>query len=138
MCEDTPHPGPPPAWGRSWWGGRSWDGPLNGPVRPRRAGWLVEGVADHVRFFRYEPGTRLTLADPCKASDRDGHRTSAMSLARVGRANDRRAVAGLFHETTGKALSNSGTSSFVLSCRGKVRRGSERSVENVQIMTRHG
>jgi hypothetical protein len=48
----------------------------------RRAGWLVEGIADYVRFYHYEPKTKLAV-DPRKASYRDGYRTAAMFLAWV-------------------------------------------------------
>lgn len=34
---------------------------------PSRDGWLVEGIADYVRFFRYEPGTTLKIRDPPKS-----------------------------------------------------------------------
>jgi hypothetical protein len=48
----------------------------------RRAGWLVEGIADYVRFYHYEPKTKLTI-NPRRASYRDGYRTAAMFLAWV-------------------------------------------------------
>jgi hypothetical protein len=57
--------------------------------RPNRgAGWLVEGIADYVRFYHYEPQTKLTL-DPRKASYRDGYRTAAMFLAWIEKNRDR-------------------------------------------------
>jgi hypothetical protein len=52
------------------------------PATKRRDGWLVEGIADYVRFFQYEPNVKLTL-DPRRASYRDGYRTAAMFLAWV-------------------------------------------------------
>jgi hypothetical protein len=47
---------------------------------PSRAGWLVEGVADHVRFFRFEPETKVVISNPDRASYRDGYRTTARFL----------------------------------------------------------
>ena len=55
---------------------------------PTRAGWLVEGVADHVRFFRFEPETKVTLRDLDRASYRDGYRTTALFLDWVQRTYD--------------------------------------------------
>jgi hypothetical protein len=44
--------------------------------------WLVEGIADYIRFYHYEPGTKLAV-NPRRASYRDGYRTAAMFLAWV-------------------------------------------------------
>ncbi len=52
----------------------------------RRAGWLVEGIADYVRFYHYEPQTKLRV-DPRKATYREGYRTAAMFLAWVEKAH---------------------------------------------------
>ena len=41
------------------------------------AGWLVEGIADYVRFFHYEPETKLGPVARGKAGYRDGYRTAA-------------------------------------------------------------
>ena len=60
-----------------------------------RAGWLVEGIADHVRFFRFEPGTKVTIPDPDRASYRDGYRTTALFLDWVQRTYDKDLVATL-------------------------------------------
>src|SRR4051812_12037869 len=56
----------------------------------RRGGpsWLVEGIADYVRFSHYEPHTRVTI-NPRRASYRDGYRTAAKFLAWVEKAHDR-------------------------------------------------
>jgi hypothetical protein len=56
----------------------------------RRGGpsWLVEGIADYVRFYHYEPKTKLTL-NRRRASYRDGYRTAAMFLAWVEKAHDK-------------------------------------------------
>jgi hypothetical protein len=53
----------------------------------RGAGWLVEGIADYIRFYHYEPKTKLTV-DPRKASYRDGYRTAAMFLAWIEKSHD--------------------------------------------------
>jgi hypothetical protein len=51
----------------------------------RGAGWLVEGIADYIRFYHYEPKTELRL--PRRASYRDGYRTTAMFLAWIEKAH---------------------------------------------------
>jgi hypothetical protein len=56
----------------------------------RGAGWLVEGIADHVRFYHYEPKTVLRL--PRRASYRDGYRTTAMFLAWIEKTHDKDVV----------------------------------------------
>jgi hypothetical protein len=58
------------------------------PGGNRGAGWLVEGIADYVRFYHYEPKTKLTL-DPRRAKYRDGYRTAAMFLAWIEKTHDR-------------------------------------------------
>ena len=56
-----------------------------GRIKP---GWLVEGIADYVRWWRYEPEAPRTPVDPEKASYRDSYRTTAWFLAYVtGRYN---------------------------------------------------
>src|SRR5262249_15754910 len=79
-------------------------------------GWLVEGIADYVRFAHFEPKTKITV-NPKKASYRDGYRTTAKFLAWVESQHDKDLVrklnealrAGeykdeLFERRTGKAL----------------------------------
>jgi hypothetical protein len=51
-------------------------------------GWLVEGIADYVRFFHYEPKTKIEV-DAERASYRDGYRTTARFLAWIERKKDR-------------------------------------------------
>lgn len=46
----------------------------------KRPGWLVEGVSDYIRFFRYEPG-RLGPIDPRTAHHDGNYRVSAAFLA---------------------------------------------------------
>ncbi|MBA2113492.1 basic secretory protein-like protein [Bremerella alba] len=43
--------------------------------------WLVEGIADYIRFYKYEPQTRLRGINPQRQSYRDGYRTSAQFVA---------------------------------------------------------
>ena len=79
-------------------------------------GWLVEGVADYVRFFLYEPGTAIR-PDPEKAHYDDSYRTSAAFLAFVAEKYNKDLVRKLnrlmrrgeyrddaFREFTGKTL----------------------------------
>jgi|GEM_PF-552208 Plant Basic Secretory Protein. len=60
-----------------------------------RPGWLVEGIADYIRWWRYEPETPRTRIDPAKASYRDAYRTTAAFLAYLTARYDRRLVARL-------------------------------------------
>ena len=48
---------------------------------PRSPFWLVEGIADYIRFYIYEPQTRLGRINPKRQSYRDGYRTSAQFVA---------------------------------------------------------
>jgi hypothetical protein len=57
----------------------------------RNAGWLIEGIADYVRFYHYEPKTKLSI-NPRRASYRDGYRTAAMFLAWVEKMHDKEIV----------------------------------------------
>jgi hypothetical protein len=50
-------------------------------------GWLVEGISDYIRFFKYEPG-ELGPIDPERAHYNDGYRTSAAFLDYVLRKYD--------------------------------------------------
>ncbi|HYH66150.1 MAG TPA: basic secretory protein-like protein [Urbifossiella sp.] len=54
-------------------------------------GWLVEGIADYVRFWRYEPGKAGRLI-PEKAQYNASYRTTAAFLAYVTDRYDRQAV----------------------------------------------
>jgi Peptidase of plants and bacteria len=84
---------------------------------PSRAGWLVEGIADYIRFWHFEPNAPRPRIDPEKASYRDAYKTTAAFLAWieeqydpdiVHRANESlrkgRFTEGLFKESTGKDL----------------------------------
>jgi hypothetical protein len=56
------------------------------------AGWLVEGIADYVRFFKYEPDTKLNAVNPKRAKYKDGYRTTAMFLAWLEKSEDKEIV----------------------------------------------
>jgi Peptidase of plants and bacteria len=51
--------------------------------------WLVEGIADYVRFYRYEPNSRLPPINWAKAKYRDGYKTSARFLAWIEKRHDK-------------------------------------------------
>lgn len=62
-------------------------------------GWLTEGIADYVRWWRYEPELAATSGrtriDPAKSKYTDSYRTTAMWLAWCSRAHDMRLVPAL-------------------------------------------
>lgn len=62
------------------------------PAPPRDAGWLVEGIADYIRYWHYEPELERPRLDFSKAHFRDGYGTSAAFLAWIVARYDRRAV----------------------------------------------
>lgn len=55
------------------------------PDNEKDTGWLVEGIADYVRWWRYEPELHATKGrtkvDPAKAKYTDSYRTTAVWLA---------------------------------------------------------
>ncbi|HWB13832.1 MAG TPA: basic secretory protein-like protein [Pirellulales bacterium] len=82
----------------------------------RNPGWLVEGVADYVRFFKFEPGN-LGLIDARRAHYDGSYRVSAAFLAFLVEKYDKEIVRklnqllrageyreGTFKELTGKSL----------------------------------
>ena len=84
---------------------------------PREAGWVVEGMADYVRFFKYEPDADLGPVNTGKAGYRDGYRTAAKFLSWIEKTHDKDIVAklnralrkreykeSLFQDATGKSL----------------------------------
>lgn len=84
---------------------------------PSGAGWLVEGIADYIRYWHYEPETPRPAFNRAKASYRDGYGTTGAFLAWIIVQYDRRTVRRLdsalragkysdaqFEEITGKAL----------------------------------
>jgi len=62
-------------------------------------GWLTEGIADYVRWWRYEPELAATSGrtriDPAKSKYTDSYRTTAMWLAWCSRTHDMRLVPAL-------------------------------------------
>jgi hypothetical protein len=50
--------------------------------RGKSPGWLVEGIADYIRFFKYEPG-KLGRINPSRAKYNGSYRVSAAFLAYV-------------------------------------------------------
>ncbi|MBI3877013.1 MAG: DUF3472 domain-containing protein [Verrucomicrobia bacterium] len=84
---------------------------------PSRAGWLVEGIADYIRLFHFEPNAPRPRINPDKASYRDAYKTAAMFLAWAQERHDKELVKKLnqslrekkyrdelFKEFTGKTL----------------------------------
>lgn len=71
----------------------------NYPPSKTTPGWLVEGIADYVRWWRYEPELAATAGrtriDPAKSKYTDSYRTTAMWLAWCSRTHDLRLVAAL-------------------------------------------
>jgi hypothetical protein len=54
-------------------------------------GWLVEGIADYIRFFKYEPG-KLGPINPERSHYNDSYRVSAAFLAYVTEKYDKALV----------------------------------------------
>lgn len=51
-------------------------------------GWLVEGVADYIRWFKYEPPTKPPRPNPARAHYNDSYRTTAAFLEFVATQYD--------------------------------------------------
>jgi len=97
------------------------DRPLRARLsRPRLARRLVEGIADHVRFWRYEPGKAGPL-NPARAKYDASYRTTAAFLAYVTEKYEPKAVtklnailrenkydAGVWKTLTGKSVEELG------------------------------
>ena len=62
------------------------------PENKTDAGWLVEGIADYVRWWRYEPEAPRRRIDFTKATYHDAYRTTAWWLGWVAEKYDRRLV----------------------------------------------
>jgi hypothetical protein len=80
-------------------------------------GWLIEGSADYIRWFKYEPESHRPHPDPQRAKFTDGYRTTAAFLNYLSEKYDKQIVARLnaamreanysdelFKEYTGKGL----------------------------------
>jgi hypothetical protein len=50
------------------------------PRRGTRPGWLVEGIADYIRFYNYEPVKARPNPNPARAKHTDSYRTTAHFL----------------------------------------------------------
>jgi hypothetical protein len=83
---------------------------------PGNPGWLVEGIADYIRFFKYEPG-KLGRIDPRRARYDGSYRVTAAFLAYLTEKYDKHIVRKLnkmmregeykreiFQKLTGKTL----------------------------------
>ena len=58
--------------------------------RPHRApGWLVEGLADYVRWFQYEPPQNRPRVDFARANYTDSYRTTGAFIDYLARAYDK-------------------------------------------------
>lgn len=62
------------------------------PNQRGKPGWLVEGIADYVRFWKYEPEFPRPRIDKEKASYKDSYRTTAAFLAWITTKYDKRIV----------------------------------------------
>jgi hypothetical protein len=55
----------------------------------RNPGWMVEGVADYIRWFLYEPENLRPRPNPARANYDDSYRTTAAFLAYVTQKHDK-------------------------------------------------
>jgi basic secretory peptidase family protein len=62
------------------------------PNQRGKPGWLVEGIADYIRFWKYEPEVPRPRIDKEKASYKDSYRTTAAFLAWITWKYDKRIV----------------------------------------------
>jgi hypothetical protein len=87
------------------------------PAQKENLGWLTEGIADYIRFWKYEPQTKQRQINVEKASYRDAYRTTAAFLAWACNTYDTALVtklnarlragtgqAAMFQEFTGKTV----------------------------------
>lgn len=58
----------------------------------RNPAWLVEGIADYIRWFLYEPPSLRPRPDPARAKYTDSYRTAGAFLDYVVRAHDKEIV----------------------------------------------
>jgi hypothetical protein len=65
------------------------------PRTKRNEGWLVEGIADYVRFYKYEPNTKLGPVINPDATYRLGYRAAARFLAWIEKTHDKEIVSKL-------------------------------------------
>ena len=86
------------------------------PGRNTNPGWLVEGMADYIRWFKYEPTPTGTRPNPDRAKYTDSYRMTAGFLNYVAEKHDKEIVvsstrpcarqysADLWKEYTGKTV----------------------------------
>jgi hypothetical protein len=55
---------------------------------PKGVGWITEGIADYVRYFKYEPKPTPPRIG-AKANYKDGYKTSATFLAWIEKSKDK-------------------------------------------------
>jgi hypothetical protein len=55
-------------------------------------GWLVEGIADYIRYWRYEPERPQPVIDPKQSNYRQGYGTTAAFLAWLVQKYDHRLI----------------------------------------------
>ena len=65
------------------------------PNNKNNTGWLVEGIADYIRWWRYEPEANRTRIDFSKATYHDAYRTTAAWLAWVSKKYNSKLVPAL-------------------------------------------
>jgi hypothetical protein len=65
------------------------------PESDKTPGWLVEGIADYIRWYRYEPDAPRPRVDKVKSKYTDSYRVTAAFLAWVGQHYDMRLVPAL-------------------------------------------
>jgi hypothetical protein len=94
---------------------------VQGYRRGKRPGWLVEGIADYLRFFHYEPANARPRPNPERAKHTDSYRTTGHFLNWVQETYDKQFVVkmnaacrearysdDLWKEYTGKTLDELG------------------------------
>jgi hypothetical protein len=55
----------------------------------RNPSWMVEGVADYIRWFKYEPESKRPRPDPARAKYTDSYRTTGAFLNYVTETHDK-------------------------------------------------
>lgn len=58
----------------------------------RNPGWMVEGLADYIRWFLYEPEDKRPRPNPARANYDDSYRTTAAFLAYVKETHDKEII----------------------------------------------
>jgi hypothetical protein len=57
--------------------------------RPRAPSWVTEGIADYVRWFKYEPAKRRPRPNPARAKYTDSYQTTAAFFDWIVRTKDK-------------------------------------------------